>query len=346
MGSNIKILKDKLHSHNKWLILFIGILIIFSIFFEPNFRPNSQFWTSKLKFSESSSFNTLFLGQNSSHLLVALTPFSFIEGTSLKPLSIPYLPPSGTLGTILGSGDLKRASNEIREYVVQSGDTLSSIAKTFGIDIDTIARANNISAKAVLNPGDKLIILPVSGLLHYVKEGDTVSSIAQTYQVNPKDIIDFNELSKDGQIFIGDLLIIPNGKLPQKIAQNSLVPLTDSFFISPLGPNYRISQGLHWYNAVDLTTGQCSSPVFAAAGGKIQKTGLDRIAGKYIRILHGSGVVTFYGHLSSILVVPGQQVSQGELIGYTGYTGYTVPQGPAGCHLHFEVRGARNPFAS
>ncbi len=298
------------------------------------------------EFNEKFSFSALFLGQNSTASLVTLTPFSFIEGTALKPLPIAYFPASGSLGTIIEPAIPGGNSREITEYIVQAGDTLSSIAESFGIDIATIATANNISTKATIKPGDKLIILPVKGLLHYVKEGENVSYLAQIYQVNQKDIIDFNELSPDSQIFIGDLLIIPGGKLPKKIAVSApFAPLADSFFISPLGASYRITQGLHWYNAADLSTGQCGSAVFAAAGGQVQRTGQDRVAGKYIRILHSSGVVTFYGHLSSILVVPGQQISQGQIIGYTGYTGYTVPKGPAGCHLHFEVRGARNPFA-
>jgi murein DD-endopeptidase MepM/ murein hydrolase activator NlpD len=57
------------------------------------------------------------------------------------------------------------------------------------------------------------------------------------------------------------------------------------------------------------------------------------------------GISTFYGHLSAINVKVGQDVSQGQIIGYVGHTGYTIPAGPAGCHVHFEVRGARNPFA-
>jgi len=54
-------------------------------------------------------------------------------------------------------------------------------------------------------------------------------------------------------------------------------------------------------------------------------------------------VVTLYGHLSVITVKNGGSVNVGEIIGYIGNTGRT--RGQTGCHLHFEVRGARNPFA-
>ena len=48
------------------------------------------------------------------------------------------------------------------------------------------------------------------------------------------------------------------------------VPVASSYFICPLGGACKINQGLHWYNAVDFG-GSCGSPVYAAAGGTIQK---------------------------------------------------------------------------
>lgn len=237
---------------------------------------------------------------------------------------------------------------EIKNYIVQKGDTISSIAKKFNISVETILWANDLSSKSIIKPGQKLIILPVSGVLHLVKKGDTISSIAKKYQADKEEIISFNNIQDEGKIYIGDLLIIPGGKMPKityssTYVSNSMLP--SSYFICPIPAPCRITQGLHWYNAVDFSNGKCGEPVYAAAGGTVQRTGYDRIAGNYIRIIHPNGVVTFYGHLSRILVVAGQRVVQGQIIGYTGYSGYTIPAGPKGCHLHFDVRGARNPFA-
>jgi murein DD-endopeptidase MepM/ murein hydrolase activator NlpD len=47
-----------------------------------------------------------------------------------------------------------------------------------------------------------------------------------------------------------------------------------------------------------------------------------------------------YGHLQTIFVSPGQEISQGQIIGLMGVTGRAT-----GCHLHFGVYGAKNPFA-
>ncbi len=242
----------------------------------------------------------------------------------------------------LGEENTLAKRKEIIEYSVQSGETLSFLAEKFNISIETITWANDLTVKSKINPGQKLIILPVSGLMHMVENGESLSYLAQTFKVEMKEIIEFNELPESGEIFLGDLLIIPGGKMPPKQTVYS-APLASSYFIRPVPADFCVSQGLHWYNAIDFSNGKCGSPVFASAGGTVQKTGYDySLAGNYVRLLHPNGVVTFYGHLSAILAQPGQKVSQGEIIGYVGHTGYTI--GPTGCHLHFEVRGAKNPF--
>ncbi|GAH90393.1 unnamed protein product, partial [marine sediment metagenome] len=238
---------------------------------------------------------------------------------------------------------------EIIEYIVESGDTLSSIAAKYDISLDTILWANDLSSKSIIKPDQKLIILPISGVLYMVKRNDTLSEIAEIYKGEVGEIVDFNELSSEGDIYIGDILVIPGGKMPPPPKKSYYaapqVPIGSSYFMTPVSSPYVITQGLHWYNAIDFSHAgnACGKPVYVAAGGMVQKTGYDRTAGNYVRISHliaGEEVITFYGHLSSILVSQNQKVSQGDIIGYIGKTGYAT-----GCHLHFEVRGAKNPFA-
>ena len=61
--------------------------------------------------------------------------------------------------------------------------------------------------------------------------------------------------------------------------------------------------------------------------------------GNYVVITHMNGTQTLYSHMKSAIVSPGQAVLSGQTIGYIGATGRTT-----GVHLHFEVRGAANPF--
>jgi len=101
------------------------------------------------------------------------------------------------------------------------------------------------------------------------------------------------------------------------------------------------SQGLHGYNGVDLDT-YGGAPIFAAANGKViisKSSGWNGGYGKYVVISHGNGTQTLYAHNSQNIVYPGQNVVKGQVIGYIGSTGRST-----GSHLHFEVRGAQNPF--
>lgn len=265
---------------------------------------------------------------------------SIVEGAVLEPSAPAFLVSSRALGALM-EGEIRQ---ETEEYIVQEGDTLASLSQKFGISLETLLWANDLNKNSTLTPGKTLIVLPVSGILHLVKNGDTIAGIAKTYQANSQEIIAFNNLADEGQIFIGDLLIIPNGKKPKAPPQYQQVPLPQSYFICSIPAPCRITQGKHWYNAVDFSNGKCGDPVYAAAGGTVQKTGYGNVSGNYVQIVHPSSAVTYYGHLSSIVVKAGESVYQGQIIGYVGYTGYTIPKGPAGCHLHFDVRFAANPF--
>ncbi|MEO0084384.1 MAG: LysM peptidoglycan-binding domain-containing M23 family metallopeptidase [candidate division WOR-3 bacterium] len=229
-----------------------------------------------------------------------------------------------------------------------SGDTLSTIAEKFNISLNTLLWANKLTARSIIKPGDSLTILPVNGLLHKVKDGETVIGIALTYDAKEEDIIDFNNLDEDGFIITGQVLIIPGGKKPtppqyqppkngKASAQYANIK---GYFIMPASG--RFTQGLHSYNAVDIGNA-CGTPVYAAAEGTIlvaKTSGWNKGYGLYIQIQHPNGTQSLYAHLSQVNVSPSQEVSKGEIIGLMGTTGRS-----SGCHLHFEVRGAPNPFA-
>ncbi|GAI30691.1 unnamed protein product, partial [marine sediment metagenome] len=87
-------------------------------------------------------------------------------------------PPFNISGKVLGSWGMEQ-EKEIREYIVKSGDTLSSIAASFEISLNTLLWANDLNEKSTINPDKKLIILPVSGVLHIVRQKDTLSELAE-----------------------------------------------------------------------------------------------------------------------------------------------------------------------
>lgn len=235
---------------------------------------------------------------------------------------------------------------EIIYYEVQVHDNISTIAARFGISTNTILWANGLSARDYILPGQQLIILPVSGILHKVKSGDSLAIIAAKYSAKIEKIINFNEL-KTHDLKIGQELIIPDGKIKtrkKKRYVNKKLPNLKGYFGYPA--TGRISQGLHPYNAIDIAN-SCGTDVYAAAAGEVtvaKTSGWNGGAGLYIKIKHSNGTATLYAHLQKALIKAGEKVSKGQKIGLIGHTGRTIPRGPRGCHLHFSVYGAKNPL--
>lgn len=101
-------------------------------------------------------------------------------------------------------------------YTVREGDTLSSIAETFNISIDTIKWANGLT-NDVVSPGQSLKILPVTGVAHVVAKDDSIYTLALKYHTSVQNIVDypFNKFA-DPETFTlieGETLIIPDGSM-------------------------------------------------------------------------------------------------------------------------------------
>lgn len=263
----------------------------------------------------------------------------------------PTLPSVGGIAVIASSSPLTTASSlnsrqSIVNYTVKEGDNPTYIAAAFGVTTNTILWANNLSDGEVIRPGEDLKIPPVSGVVHKVKKGDTLGSLAKRYNGEAAAIIAFNDLPQGGTVFAGQTIVIPDGEMPRRTFANTYASSYSGrdlggYFIKPVAG--RISQGLHATNAIDIAA-SCWSPVFAAADGKISISdgyGWNGGYGKYVRVRHDNGVDTVYSHLIKTAVSPSQRVSQGDVIGYIGSTGRST-----GCHLHWEVWGARNPLAA
>ena len=229
-------------------------------------------------------------------------------------------------------------------YKIQKGDNLSRIAANFGISLNTILWANNDLKINSLQPGQEIVILPVTGVLHQIREEETLESIAVKYGVNLQRILNANPVLVPAKLSTGATIIIPDSS-PVRNSQSDLVNLPNLagyFSIPTTGWNWG---QLHNYNAVDIANA-CGTPVYAAAEGLVAEAfsgNWNDGYGTYILIEHPNGTKTKYAHNEKNLVSIGDYVLKGDQIGTIGNTGLT--HGPTGCHLHFEVMGARNPFA-
>jgi len=231
-------------------------------------------------------------------------------------------------------------------YKVEEGDTLSKIAVYFDISLDTLFWANEGIKSKALRIGQELIILPVSGILHLVSENEDLRDIVNIYGVSQDIIVRANPKLTTGALPIGEKIIIPGGK-PEKtkyISGHTALPDLKSYFYPP-------TKGFNWGqvhsgNAVDIANA-CGVDIYAAQEGLVIQEGSvlswNSGYGGFVVIEHPNGTKTKYAHLEKIVVTQGDYVAQKEIIGAMGNTGNT--HGPTGCHLHFEVEGAKNPLA-
>lgn len=118
-----------------------------------------------------------------------------------------FLMKSSTLGR---QGE-RMAYGEGIIHKVKPGEGIDSIAKRYGISVETVRWANRLPAGAALQPDQELIVLPVDGVLHTVRRGQTLARIAQLYDISEEEIGRQNRL-RGGFIVAGQLLIIPGGK--------------------------------------------------------------------------------------------------------------------------------------
>ena len=289
--------------------------------------------------------------------ITSQAPSSYLEETTLTPEAAgsEMEKPSEAIGSLISTTQgeaaliapqitdptvVTKKRDKVIDYVVQSGDVISTIAAKFGITVNTVLWENNLSSYSLIRPGQTLKILPVSGLTHKIKKGETLKAVAKKYKVNESEIIEFNKLASATDLAIDQVMIIPGGIKPQAtpvVAARTTAPLPAIISSSKLQwPTnaYRLTQYFTWrHSGIDIAnkTGQ---PVYAAEAGKVETTGWNRGGyGYYIIVDHGGGFKTLYAHLSQIYIKIGQNVSRGQVIGAVGSTGRST-----GPHVHFEVR--------
>jgi murein DD-endopeptidase MepM/ murein hydrolase activator NlpD len=290
-----------------------------------------------------------------------------------------------SMGPAVGNGTEQATSSpdlsgQISVYTVREGDTLSSVAAMFNVTKATIAASNNLKSNASLKVGSEITVLPISGHEYTVRENDTLKSIALKYKgVEASDIAYANGMGIDDELSTGDTLVIPDDnfeiavtpipttkptKNPIKsggikntsgnsvksvdFTYNSGTPDLGNYWLRPIKGGV-LTQGLHGARHTGIDIGApIGTPIYAAATGTVliadasgnYNTGY----GSYVVINHsinGFKAQTLYAHMSRVVAVSGETVQKGQLIGYVGVSGRVT-----GAHLHFEVNGAKNPFAN
>lgn len=267
--------------------------------------------------------------------------------TPAPPEAAPGIDPKRFLGTGV----------KLQVYEVKMGENYWSVARKFNIDVPTLIGANP-DMPFVSRVHQTLLVIDKKGVLHAAAKGEGLKDIATLY-VNKVDddkamaaavAARIDDIKKNNALHWwhpvreGDVLFIPgvkpvrmNEAWHQYFSQRGLFgfPFRSwgkgwsskfGYRSDPLTGEKRLHKGMDF-------RAKYGEDVFAAASGTVLFAGVSGGYGNLIQIRHNSTYLTFYGHLSKILVHQGQKVRRGQIIGKVGATGRVT-----GPHLHFEIR--------
>ena len=268
-----------------------------------------------------------------------------VDGSAL----LSEVGPSGSIADI----ESKDHKGDVSTYVVRKNDTLAQISEMFNISVNTIVWANDLDRKVPLREGQTLVVLPVDGVQYVVQKGDTLSGIVKKFNANLDTVISFNDLGSNHVLSVGQTILIPDGVENSLGSSLSTASPARTHTVSAVGyytnplPSGHKTQGMHGYahNSIDIGAPTGSSILAAADGivvvSQFRPSGNPWFGGygNNVMIKHPNGTFTRYGHMSVVYVSEGVHVSKGQAIGEVGSTGDS-----SGPHLHFEIRGAKNPF--
>jgi len=307
----------------------------------------------------------------------ASEPLPVVESTEFTPADLPAFEPqvktSGVARLVNPKTERPRRPRvEVLRYTVQRGDSIFGIAKTFGLEPESILWGNYETLNDdpdMVQPGLDLNILPVDGVLYEWQEGDTLESVAATFEVDAREITDWPGNGIDPaapEIKAGTVVVVPGGirefrqwLIPIIARSNAGVGAAfgsggcsgdfsggaygSGAFIWP-SANHFLSGNDYWsgHLAIDVALAE-GDLLWASDSGVVVYAGWSGGGyGNMVMIDHGNGYQTLYAHMSGVTVQCGQSIGRGSTIGYGGSTGNST-----GAHLHFEVRsngGFVNPW--
>lgn len=262
-------------------------------------------------------------------------------GSSFRPMPGPNFAmgsiasASPEIETGLQESDTEDRGLYYSVYQVEKGDTVSGIAESFDVTVDTILSVNNIQSAKALRPSQLLKIPNMAGILYRTKAGDTVDAVALTHKISADRLIEANGLMTM-EMGAGKMLFLPDAKLPTAVLRE----ISGDLFKWPV--RGVITSWFSWrrdpfsgrnsfHNGLDIGV-PMGTPIGSAMEGTVNETGYSPIMGKYVIVRHSGGWKTLYAHMSSITAQNGQYLSRGGRLGLSGNTGYST-----GPHVHFSV---------
>ena len=291
---------------------------------------------------------------------VGLMDLNFVERIEVVEAFMPHSQIS-TLEDAVAEVTKDRAVREI--HVVQSGDTLSTIAEKYGLTLEELISMNDLleDENSLIRQGDELTItvprpeLSVAFKMQELYEEDyqaeTIYKNNDSWFANRQETVQeaqeghrrvvaqvsyVDGKSRGTEVIKEDVIkasvprIIERGTKP---LPTYIWPTSGGYITSGFGGRSAPKAGASTYHqGIDIGVPTGTS-VTASCAGTVSVAGWQGGYGNLVCIRHDDGRETRYGHLSRIEVRVGQYVQQGQRIALSGNTGNST-----GPHLHFEIR--------
>lgn len=257
---------------------------------------------------------------------------------------------------------ITREEEKPKKYEVKPGDSLSQIAIDCDIPMERLVEMNECleDTNSMIRVGDELIITVPEPELSFVYtkrfyyeenyDAQTIYIDNDDWYTSDKKVIqdpvagyhrivadvlmkNDSELSRD--ILKEQVVMEASAKVVErgtKIPPTYIKPISGGRLSSGFGRRSAPTKGASTYHrGIDWAT-PIGTSVAASCGGVVSRAGWGSGYGNVVYIDHPDGRQTRYGHLSKVLVKPGQKVNQGDKIALSGNTGRST-----GPHVHFEI---------
>ena len=230
---------------------------------------------------------------------------------------------------------LRRDPPGLQVHAVAPGETLLSIAATYGITPQTLAYNNQIKDTGELRPGQSLVVPPIDAAIRVVRDGETLAGIAASFGADPDNVRSVNSVAfEPADVAPGRVLLIPvpEGRYPgfRLVVSDAPRVFAPRIRWPTEGIVTQLFSQVH--TGIDIAA-LYGSPVVASDSGTVTEVGWRGPGGLSVCVLLDWGLEICDYHLSATNVELGERVVGGERIASVGSSG--VSTGP---HVHWEAR--------
>jgi murein DD-endopeptidase MepM/ murein hydrolase activator NlpD len=247
---------------------------------------------------------------------------------------------------VVAAAQPQMPADQPTRHRVAAGDRLGAVAQAYGVSLEALAKANDLSPPYVIYVGQMLRVpsgSEAAPVRYVVRQGDTLSDVARRFDVALAAVAATNGIASPYRLSVGQSLAIPGVQTAKAVPDAAPPPLTGRGFLWPVSGKviggYGVTPSGQHRNGINIAARK-GAPVVAAEDGIVvyASDGIDGY-GRMILVRHDEGYITTYAHNATLLVEVGDVVRRGQVIARVGDTGDVSTS-----QLHFELRRGTEPI--